>query len=55
LDEVQEEIRRRQREATEVRRKQDQARNEQTRRIREAVREAAKMLRGDGPEGRDSG
>ena len=55
MDEVQEEIRRRQREATEVQGKQDQAGCEESLRIREVAREAAKMLRDARAVGRDSG
>ncbi len=54
-DEIREEIRRRQREAAEGRREQDKANGEQARRIREVAREAAKMLKGDVPEGKNSG
>ena len=54
-DEVREEIRRRQREAAGGRREPDRADTEQIRRIREVTREAAEMLRGDGPRGEDDG
>jgi hypothetical protein len=54
-DEIREEIRRRQREAAEGRREQDQANGEQARRIREVVREADKMLKGDVSEGKNNG
>jgi hypothetical protein len=55
VDEVREEIRRRQREAAEGRREQERANGEQARRIREVVREAAEMLKGDVPGGKNNG
>ena len=55
IDEVREEVRRRQREAAEGRREQEWANGEQARRIREVAREAAKMLKGGVPKGKNNG